>query len=148
MPPMFERQLRLTVLDPNSTAWQNMTRSQALRQQRKKLWNQSIYCRRMSLLSLEMAEMKCLFQSLQHPAPVVPESVAYITRAENTVCQLLLACNTTLESSSVDRSVPQFLQTALLAMGHVTCELGTLPATLLAAQCQVWQDCLKIVRRH
>ncbi|RXN23733.1 extracellular calcium-sensing receptor-like protein [Labeo rohita] len=66
------------------------------------------------------------------------ESVAYITRAENTICQLLLACNTTLESANVDSSAAQFLQTALLTLGHVTRELGTLSATLLTARRQVW----------
>ncbi len=81
------------------------------------------------------------------------ESVAYITRAENTICQLLLACNATLESANVDPAVPQFLQTALLTMGHVTCELGTLSATLLTARRQVWlaqarlpEDCMKTLR--
>ena len=80
------------------------------------------------------------------------ESVAYITRAENTICQLLLACNNT-ESASVDASASQFLQTALLTMGHVTRELGTLSATLLTARCQVWlaqarlpEDCKKTLR--
>ncbi len=81
------------------------------------------------------------------------ESVAYITRAENTICQLLLASNATLESANVDPSVPQFLQTALLTMGHVTRELGTLSATLLTARRQVWlaqarlpEDCKKTLR--
>lgn len=78
------------------------------------------------------------------------ESTVYITRAENTICQLLLATISTLESANVDR---QFLQTALLAMGHVTCELGTLTATLLTACRQVWlaqaklpEDCKKTLR--
>lgn len=48
--------------------------------------------------------------------------------------------------------MPQFLQTALLAMGHVTCELGTLPATLLAAQChgmaRLLEDCKKTLREE
>lgn len=81
------------------------------------------------------------------------ESVAYITRAENTICQLLLACNTTLESSNVDPSILQFLRTAMLSMGHVTRELGTLSATLLTARRQVWlaqarlpEDCKKTLR--
>lgn len=83
----------------------------------------------------------------------VYESTAYITRAENTLCQLLLATTSTLESANVDSSFSQFLQTALLTMGHVTRELGTLTATLLAARCQVWiaqaklpEDCKKTLR--
>lgn len=81
------------------------------------------------------------------------ESVSYITRTENTFCQLLLACNTTLGPSNLDPSVPHFPQTALLAVSHVDCELGTLSATLLTAQCQVWfaqarlpEDCKKTLR--
>lgn len=82
------------------------------------------------------------------------ESVAYITRAENTICQLLLACNTLpVGPSNVDPSVPHFPQTALMVMSHVDCELGTLPVTLLTAQCQVWfaqarlpEDCKKTLR--
>lgn len=66
------------------------------------------------------------------------ESAAYITRAENTVCKLILAASDFLESAEVDPSVPQFLQTALLAMGHVTQELGSLTAMLLTALQQVW----------
>lgn len=51
----------------------------------------------------------------------VYESAAYITHADNTVCQLILAASNSLESVEVDPCVPRFLQTALLAMGHVTC---------------------------
>lgn len=51
----------------------------------------------------------------------VYQSAAYITHADNTVCQLILAASNTLESVEVDPSVPWFLQTALLAMGLVTC---------------------------
>ncbi|KAG7314469.1 hypothetical protein KOW79_021772 [Hemibagrus wyckioides] len=65
------------------------------------------------------------------------ESVAYIARTENKICQLLLAATSTLEPANVDPSISQFLQTALLAMGHVTRELGNLTATLLAARRQV-----------
>ncbi|KAI7807853.1 hypothetical protein IRJ41_011482 [Triplophysa rosa] len=46
------------------------------------------------------------------------DSTAYITRTENTICQLLLATTSSLESADVDPSVSQFLQTALMAMGH------------------------------
>ncbi|RXN04552.1 extracellular calcium-sensing receptor-like protein [Labeo rohita] len=81
------------------------------------------------------------------------ESVAYVTRTENTICQLLLAATSTLEPANVDSSISQFLQTALLAMGHVTRELGNLTATLLAARRQVWlaqarlpEDCKKTLR--
>lgn len=81
------------------------------------------------------------------------ESVAYITRAENTICQLLLAATSTLEPANADPSVAQFLQTALLTTGLVTRELGSLTATLLAARRQVWlaqarlpEDCKKTLR--
>ncbi|KAI7792751.1 hypothetical protein IRJ41_019137 [Triplophysa rosa] len=42
------------------------------------------------------------------------DSTAYITWTKNTICQLLLATTSTLESANVDPSVSQFLQTALL----------------------------------
>ncbi|KAI7813915.1 hypothetical protein IRJ41_004328 [Triplophysa rosa] len=81
------------------------------------------------------------------------DSTAYITRTENTICQLLLTTTSSLESADVDPSVSQFLQTAIMAMGHVTRELGALTATLLAARRQVWlaqarlsEDCKKTLR--
>ncbi|KAI7809318.1 putative disrupted in schizophrenia 1 protein-like [Triplophysa rosa] len=61
------------------------------------------------------------------------DSTAYITRTENTICQLLLATTSSLESADVDPSISQFLQTALMAMGHVTRELGALTATLFGS---------------
>lgn len=61
-----------------------------------------------------------------------------VTQAENTICQLLLVANSMLEPANVDPTISQFLQMALLAMGHVTCERGNLTATLLAAHHQVW----------
>lgn len=55
------------------------------------------------------------------------ESLAYVTWTENTICELLLAM---LETTNVDPSISQFLQTVLLAKGHVTRERGNLTATL------------------
>lgn len=64
---------------------------------------------------------------------------------------MLAASN--LLGAEVDSSVPRFLQTALLAMGHVTRELGSPTATLLNARRQVWlaqaklsEDCKKTLR--
>ncbi|KAL1268254.1 hypothetical protein QQF64_033617 [Cirrhinus molitorella] len=76
------------------------------------------------------------------------ESVAYITRTENTICQLLLAASSTLEPAKVDPSFSQFLQTALLAMGHVTRELGNLTARrqVWLAQARLSEDCKKTLR--
>lgn len=81
------------------------------------------------------------------------ESAAYIIRAENTVCQLISAASNSLETVEVYPSVPWFLQTALLAMGHVTRELGSFTATLLNSRQQVWftqdklsKDCKKTLR--
>lgn len=55
------------------------------------------------------------------------ESLVNVTQTENTICDLLLAM---LETTNVDPSISQFLQTALLAKGHVTRERGNLTATL------------------
>ncbi|KAL0150342.1 hypothetical protein M9458_054344, partial [Cirrhinus mrigala] len=79
----------------------------------------------------------------------------HIPRTESTFCQLLLAATSALEPTNVDSSISQFLQTALLAMGHMTRELGNLTSTLLAARCQVWlaqarlpEDCKKALRER
>lgn len=76
---------------------------------------------------------QCTLWSYRFLVKKAYESVAYISCAENTICQLLFTATITLELANVNPSILQFLQTALLAMGHVTHKLVSLTATLLAA---------------
>lgn len=64
------------------------------------------------------------------------ESADHISRAENTVCQLIFAASNSLESAKVDPAVPCFFADSLT--GYEARELGSLLATLLTARWQVW----------
>ncbi|KAI7790197.1 hypothetical protein IRJ41_004552 [Triplophysa rosa] len=84
-------------------------------------------------------------------APELEQPVAALVVSPDVRCPS--AHTSMLESASVDPSVSQFLQNALLAIGHVTRELGALTATLLAGRRHVWlaqaklpEDCKRTLR--